>query len=108
MADPRTADLPEGTDTIIEPAEPENSGAIATDRAADDEGGTTLTIDDPAIAVVTAPPFARITPELELLTVAMPPALMVAPPLPFCSMRPKLFTVTSSCALIVMPPLAFA
>ena len=50
MADPRTADLPEGTDTIIEPAQPENSGAIATDRAADDEGGTTLTIDDPGLS----------------------------------------------------------
>src|SRR5881394_2781626 len=50
MADPRTADLPEGTDTIIEPAEPQNSGAIATDRAADDEGGTTLTIDDPGLS----------------------------------------------------------
>ena len=50
MADQKTADLPDGTDTIIEPAEPENSGAIATDRAAADEGGATLTIDDPGIA----------------------------------------------------------
>jgi hypothetical protein len=50
MADQKTVDLPDGTDTIIEPAEPENSGAIATDRAALDEGGTTLTIDDPGLS----------------------------------------------------------
>jgi len=50
MADQRTADLPEGTDAVIEPAEPENSGAIATDRAADDEGGATLTIDNPGLS----------------------------------------------------------
>jgi ElaB/YqjD/DUF883 family membrane-anchored ribosome-binding protein len=50
MADQKTADLPDGTDTIIEPAEPENSGAIATDRAAADEGGTTLAIDDPGLS----------------------------------------------------------
>ena len=50
MADQRTADLPEGTDTIIEPAEPENTGAIATDRVADDEGGATVTIDDPGMS----------------------------------------------------------
>jgi len=50
MAEQRTADLPEGTDAIIEPAEPENSGVIATDRAADDEGGAKLTIDDPGIS----------------------------------------------------------
>ena len=49
MADQRTADLPDGTDTIIEPAEPENTGAIATDRAAEDEGGANLTIDDPGL-----------------------------------------------------------
>ena len=50
MADQKTVDLPDGTDTIIEPAEPENSGAIATDRAGLDEGGTTLTIDDPGLS----------------------------------------------------------
>jgi ElaB/YqjD/DUF883 family membrane-anchored ribosome-binding protein len=50
MAEQRTADLPEGTDAIIEPAEPENIGVIATDRVADDEGGATLTIDDPGIS----------------------------------------------------------
>ena len=50
MADQRNVDLPDGTDTIIEPAEPENSGVIATDRAAADEGGTTLTIDDPGLS----------------------------------------------------------
>jgi ElaB/YqjD/DUF883 family membrane-anchored ribosome-binding protein len=49
MADQKTVDLPDGTDTIIEPAEPENSGAIATDRAGIDEGGTTVTIDDPGL-----------------------------------------------------------
>jgi ElaB/YqjD/DUF883 family membrane-anchored ribosome-binding protein len=49
MADQRTADLPDATDTIIEPAEPENTGAITTDRAAEDEGGANLTIDDPGL-----------------------------------------------------------
>lgn len=45
MADQNIADLPEGTDTIIEGAA--NIGAITTDRAggSDDEGGT-LTIGD--------------------------------------------------------------
>lgn len=54
MAEQRTADLPEGTDAVIEPAEPENSGAIATDRAGADEGGATLTIDDPALSASTS------------------------------------------------------
>ena len=49
MADQRTAELPDGTDTIIEPAEPVNIGAIATDRVAEDEGGATVTIDDPGV-----------------------------------------------------------
>ena len=49
MADQRNVDLPDGTDTIIEPAEPENSGAIATDRVTADEGGATVTIDDPGL-----------------------------------------------------------
>jgi ElaB/YqjD/DUF883 family membrane-anchored ribosome-binding protein len=49
MADQRTADLPEGTDTIIEPVAPQNSGAIVTDRAAQEEGSETLTIDDPGL-----------------------------------------------------------
>src|ERR1044072_8879678 len=49
MADQRNVDLPDGTDTIIEPAEPENSGAIATGRVAADEGGATVTIDDPGL-----------------------------------------------------------
>ena len=40
MAEQRTADLPEGTDAIIEGAgEPDNTGAIATDRTADDDEG---------------------------------------------------------------------
>ena len=46
MADQRTADLPEGTDTIIEPA---NVGAIETDPTGDDQGGQTITIDDTAL-----------------------------------------------------------
>lgn len=46
MADQRTADLPEGTDTVIEP---ENVGAIETDPAAEDQGGQTITIDDTAL-----------------------------------------------------------
>jgi ElaB/YqjD/DUF883 family membrane-anchored ribosome-binding protein len=50
MADQRTAELPDGTDTIIEPAEPVNVGVIATDGADDDEGGATVTIDDPGLA----------------------------------------------------------
>jgi ElaB/YqjD/DUF883 family membrane-anchored ribosome-binding protein len=49
MADQRNVDLPDGTDTIIEPAEPENSGAIATGRVDADEGGATVTIDDPGL-----------------------------------------------------------
>ena len=43
MADQRTADLPEGTDAVIEGA---NVGAIATDP---DQGGETITIDDTAL-----------------------------------------------------------
>ena len=46
MADQRTADLPEGTDTVIEP---ENVGAIETDPTAEDQGGQTITIDDTAL-----------------------------------------------------------
>jgi ElaB/YqjD/DUF883 family membrane-anchored ribosome-binding protein len=46
MADQRTADLPEGTDAVIEPA---NVGAIETDPTADDQGGQTITIDDTAL-----------------------------------------------------------
>jgi ElaB/YqjD/DUF883 family membrane-anchored ribosome-binding protein len=50
MADQRTADLPEGTDTIIQgAAEPENTGAIATDRTTDAEEDTTLTIEGDAL-----------------------------------------------------------
>jgi len=49
MAEQRTADLPEGTDTIIQgAAEPDNTGAIATDRTTDDEEGATLTIENSA------------------------------------------------------------
>ncbi|MGE5562196.1 MAG: hypothetical protein ACM3ZV_02685 [Bacillota bacterium] len=46
MADQRTADLPEGTDTVIEGA---SIGAIDTDPAAPDQGGQTITIDDAAL-----------------------------------------------------------
>ena len=46
MADQRNDDLPEGTDTIIEPA---NIGAIETDPTARDQGGETITIDDTAL-----------------------------------------------------------
>jgi ElaB/YqjD/DUF883 family membrane-anchored ribosome-binding protein len=46
MADQRTADLPEGTDTIIEGA---NVGSIATDPTAPDQGDQTITIDDTAL-----------------------------------------------------------
>jgi ElaB/YqjD/DUF883 family membrane-anchored ribosome-binding protein len=46
MADQRNSDLPEGTDTVIEPA---NVGAIATDPTAPDQGGQTITIDDTAL-----------------------------------------------------------
>lgn len=46
MADQRTADLPEGTDAVIEGA---NVGAIATEPTAPDQGGQTITIDDTAL-----------------------------------------------------------
>ena len=48
MIDQRTVDLPEGTDTIIQgaAAEPENTGALVTDRITSDEEGETLTIKD--------------------------------------------------------------
>jgi ElaB/YqjD/DUF883 family membrane-anchored ribosome-binding protein len=46
MADQRNDDLPEGTDTVIEPA---NIGAIETDPTARDQGGETITIDDTAL-----------------------------------------------------------
>jgi ElaB/YqjD/DUF883 family membrane-anchored ribosome-binding protein len=46
MADQKTADLPEGTDAVIEPA---NIGAIETDPTGPDQGGETITIDDTAL-----------------------------------------------------------
>jgi ElaB/YqjD/DUF883 family membrane-anchored ribosome-binding protein len=46
MADQRTADLPEGTDAVIEGA---NVGSITTDPKAPDQGGQTITIDDTAL-----------------------------------------------------------
>ena len=47
MIDDNSPDLPDGTDTIIEGAA--NTGAIATDRASRDEGGT-VSIGDTAAA----------------------------------------------------------
>lgn len=44
MTDQRTADLPEGTDTVIEGAA--NTGAIATDGTADEDEGDILTIEN--------------------------------------------------------------
>ena len=46
MADPKTADLPEGTDTVIQGAA--NTGAIATGGTGRDQEGT-VTIDDTAL-----------------------------------------------------------
>ena len=48
MIDQRTAELPEGTDTIIAGAA--NIGAIATDRAGGGDDGGTITIEDTAMA----------------------------------------------------------
>jgi ElaB/YqjD/DUF883 family membrane-anchored ribosome-binding protein len=46
MAEQRDIELPEGTDTVIEPAEPDNIGAIATDREGDDDDSGTVSIDE--------------------------------------------------------------
>jgi len=46
MADQRTADLPEGTDTVIAGA---SGGAIASDPNANDQGGQTIDVDDTAL-----------------------------------------------------------
>jgi ElaB/YqjD/DUF883 family membrane-anchored ribosome-binding protein len=49
IADQKTADLPEGTDAVIEGAA--NLGAIATDRAGRDESaGETVTIEETALS----------------------------------------------------------
>src|SRR4051794_34640535 len=56
MADQRTADLPEGTDTVIEGA---NVGAIATDPTGRDQGGQTITIDDTALVEEKAIPAPK-------------------------------------------------
>ena len=46
MADQRTADLPEGTDAIIQgAAEPDNSGTLTTERSAEADEDETLTIE---------------------------------------------------------------
>ena len=46
MADQTTADLPEGTDTVIAGA---SGGAIGSDPNAEDHGGETITVDDTAL-----------------------------------------------------------
>jgi len=46
MADQSTADLPEGTDTVIEGA---SGGAIASNSNAPDHGGQTIDVDDTAL-----------------------------------------------------------
>src|SRR5258707_15568907 len=58
MVDQRTADLPDGTDKVIEGAA--NSGSIATDRAGgdgDDRG--TVTIEDTALVTEKEIPAPR-------------------------------------------------
>lgn len=51
MADQRTAELPDGTDHVIEgAAETENTGAITTERVTKEEGGEPLTIETEAQA----------------------------------------------------------
>jgi ElaB/YqjD/DUF883 family membrane-anchored ribosome-binding protein len=56
MADQRTADLPEGTDTVIEGA---SIGAIDTDPTSPDEGGQTISIDDAALVEDRKAPASR-------------------------------------------------
>ena len=46
MPDQNTADLPEGTDAVIEGA---NVGSITTEPTGRDQGGETITIDDTAL-----------------------------------------------------------
>ena len=46
MADQTTADLPEGTDTVIEGA---SAGAIGSNPSAEDQGGQTITVNDTAL-----------------------------------------------------------
>jgi ElaB/YqjD/DUF883 family membrane-anchored ribosome-binding protein len=58
MVDQRTADLPEGTDAVIEGAA--NTGAIATDRAGSDgDESETLTIEDAALVTDKENPAPR-------------------------------------------------
>ena len=58
MADQKTAELPEGTATIIEGA---NSGAIETDPTDTDRGGETIAIDDTALVEQGNMPASRAT-----------------------------------------------
>ena len=58
MADQKTAELPEGTDTIIEGA---NIGAIETDPTDTDGGGETIAIDDTALVEQGNMPTSRAT-----------------------------------------------
>jgi len=46
MADEKTVDLPEGTDKVVEGA---NSGAIAIDPTARDQGGQTITVGETSL-----------------------------------------------------------
>lgn len=55
MVDQRTAELPDGTDRVIEGA---NSGTIATDRASTDDSGT-VTIEDTALVTEKEIPAPR-------------------------------------------------
>jgi ElaB/YqjD/DUF883 family membrane-anchored ribosome-binding protein len=56
MADQRTAELPEGTDTIIEGA---NVGAITTDPTSTDESRQTIAIDEATLAQDQGSPAPR-------------------------------------------------
>ena len=58
MADQKTAELPERTDTIIEGA---NIGAIETDPTDTDRGGETIAIDDTALVEQGNMPASRAT-----------------------------------------------
>ena len=58
MADQKTAELPEGTDTIIEGA---NIGAIETDPTDTDRGGETIAIDETALVEQGNMPTSRAT-----------------------------------------------
>lgn len=56
MADQRTADLPEGTDRVIEGA---NVGAIETQPTGSDQGGETIVVEDTALTTEKKIPAPR-------------------------------------------------